>query len=46
VLTGVVGGFATLFAAIPMMFVVFGLIPINEVMVARYSSPEYRTRIY
>jgi MFS family permease len=46
VLTGIVGGFATLFAAIPMMFVVFGLIPINEVMVARYSSPEYRTRIY
>jgi hypothetical protein len=26
--------------------VVFGLIPINEVMVARYTSPEYRTRIY
>jgi len=46
VLTGLVGGFATLFAAIPMMFVVFGLIPVNEVMVARYSAPEYRTRIY
>ena len=45
-LTGFAGGFATLFAAIPMMFVVFGLIPVNEVMVARYSSPEYRTRIY
>ena len=46
VLTGIIGGVATLFAAIPMMFFVFGLIPINEVMVARYSSPEYRTRIY
>lgn len=45
-LTGLVGGLATLFAALPMMFVVFGLIPINEVMTARYTAPEYRTRIY
>lgn len=45
-LTGIAGGLGTLFAALPMMFVVFGLIPINEVMVARYTSPEYRTRIY
>jgi MFS family permease len=45
-LTGLAGGLGTLFAALPMMFVVFGLIPINEVMVARYTSPEYRTRIY
>jgi MFS family permease len=45
-LTGLASGLGTLFAALPMMFVVFGLIPINEVMVARYTSPEYRTRIY
>jgi MFS family permease len=45
-LTGLVGGVATLFFALPMMFVVFGLIPINEVMTARYTTPEYRTRVY
>jgi MFS family permease len=45
-LTGLIGGMATLLAAIPMMFVVFGLIPINEVMTARYTAPEYRTRVY
>ncbi|MGB0087042.1 MAG: MFS transporter [Rhodomicrobiaceae bacterium] len=45
-LTGFVGGVATLLAALPMMFVVFGLIPINEVMTARYTAPEYRTRVY
>jgi MFS family permease len=45
-LTGIVGGAATLLTALPMMFVVFGLIPINEVMTARYTAPEYRTRVY
>jgi MFS family permease len=45
-LTGYVGGVTTLLAALPMMFVVFGLIPINEVMTARYTAPEYRTRVY
>jgi MFS family permease len=45
-LTGLVGGTATLLTALPMMFVVFGLIPINEVMTARYTAPEYRTRVY
>jgi MFS family permease len=45
-LAGMMGGVSTLFIAIPMMFLVFGLIPINEVMVARYTPPEYRTRIY
>ncbi len=45
-LTALAGGLATLVAAIPMMFVVFGLIVINEVITARYTSPEYRTRIY
>ncbi len=45
-LTGLVGGIATLLTALPMMFVVFGLIPVNEVMVARYTAPEWRTRIY
>jgi small neutral amino acid transporter SnatA (MarC family) len=37
---------ATLIVALPMMFFVFGLIPINEVMTARYTAPEYRTRVY
>jgi MFS family permease len=46
ILTGSVGGFATVLAAVPMMFVVFGLIPINEVLIARYTPPEYRTRVY
>lgn len=46
VLTGLAGGTATLLAAVPMMFVVFGLIPVNEVMVARNTAPEFRTRVY
>jgi MFS family permease len=46
VLIGLVSGVTTLLLALPMMFLVFGLIPINEVMVARYTAPEYRTRIY
>jgi MFS family permease len=45
-LTGLVGGIPTLLFALPMMFVVFGLVPINEVMVARYTAPELRTRVY
>ena len=45
-LTALAGGLATLVAAIPMMFVVFGLVVINEVMTARYTAPEYRTRVY
>lgn len=45
-LAGLLDGPATLLAALPMMFMIFGLVPINEVMVARYTSPEYRTRIY
>lgn len=45
-LTGLIGGVSTLLFALPMMFVVFGLVPINEVMVARYTAPEFRTRVY
>jgi MFS family permease len=45
-LTGLVGGATTLFTALAMMFLVFGQVPINEVMVARYTPPEYRTRVY
>ena len=45
-LTGLIGGVPTLFAALAMMFLVFGQVPINEVMVARYTPPEYRTRVY
>ena len=45
-LIGLVGGVATLLLALPMMFMVFGMVPINEVMVARYTPPELRTRVY
>ena len=45
-LTAFTGGVATLLAALPMMFLVFGMVPINEVMVARYTPPEFRTRVY
>jgi MFS family permease len=45
-MTGLAGGMATLIVALPMMFFVFGLIPINEVMTARYTAPEHRTRVY
>ena len=45
-LTGLVGGVATLLAALPMMFMIFGMVPVNEVMVARYTPPELRTRVY
>jgi MFS family permease len=44
--TGLIGGVGTLLAAIPMMYFVFGIVPINEVMTARYTLPEHRTRIY
>jgi MFS family permease len=45
-LTGFAVGAGTFFAALPMMFVVFGLVPVNEVLTARYTAPELRTRVY
>jgi MFS family permease len=39
-------GYAMLIVAVAMMFVVFGQIPINDAMVARYVSDEWRSRAY
>src|SRR5216684_2506920 len=38
--------FAMLALATAMMFVVFGLIPINDAMVARYAHDSWRSRVY
>jgi len=37
---------ALLAAAIAIMFVVFGLIPVNDAMVARYTDERWRSRVY
>ena len=37
---------AMLAAAVAMMFFVFGQIPINDAMVARYTDERWRARIY
>ena len=39
-------GYAMLAVSVVMMFVVFGQIPINDAMVARYISDEWRSRAY
>ncbi len=39
-------GWGMLAAAFAMMFVVFGLIPINDAIVARYVADAWRSRIY
>ncbi len=39
-------GYVMLVVAVAMMFVVFGQIPINDAMVARYISDEWRSRAY
>jgi len=45
-LAGMFSDRAMLALAIAMMFVVFGLIPINDAMVARYAHDSWRSRIY
>ncbi len=45
-LVGMLSGSAILGAALAMMFVVFGLIPINDAMVARYADDAWRSRVY
>lgn len=45
-LGGALGNWAMLAAAIAMMLVVFGLIPINDAMVARYADDAWRSRVY
>jgi MFS family permease len=45
-LTGATDGWLMLASAIVMMFLVFGQIPINDAMVARYTNDEWRSRVY
>ena len=45
-LAGMLSGWAMLALAVAMMFVVFGLIPINDAMVARYARDSWRSRVY
>jgi MFS family permease len=45
-LAGALQNWAMLVLAIAMMFVVFGLIPITDAMVARYAHDAWRSRVY
>jgi len=45
-LAGTVQDYAMLAVAVGMMFFVFGQIPINDAMVARYTTEEWRARAY
>jgi MFS family permease len=45
-LAGMVDGYLMIVVAIAMMFFVFGQIPINDAMVARYTNDEWRSRVY
>ena len=41
-----VGNYAILVVAIGMMFFIFGVIPINDAMVAKYTDEHWRSRVY
>ena len=43
---GSLSGYAMLAVAVAMMFFVFGQIPINDAMVAKYTAEEWRARAY
>jgi MFS family permease len=45
-LAGALSDWSMLAVAVAMMFVVFGLIPINDAMVARYVQDTWRSRVY
>jgi MFS family permease len=45
-LAGLASNYLMLATAIVMMFLVFGQIPINDAMVARYTNDEWRSRVY
>jgi MFS family permease len=45
-LAGALQDWAMLLVAVAMMFIVFGLIPINDAMVARYAHDAWRSRVY
>lgn len=43
---GMLTDWAMLLVAVAMMFVIFGIIPINDAMVARYAHESWRSRVY
>ncbi|MGO8916266.1 MAG: MFS transporter [Stellaceae bacterium] len=45
-LAGVLTDWSMLLVAVAMMFVIFGIIPINDAMVARYAHESWRSRVY
>jgi MFS family permease len=45
-LAGSLEGYAMLACAVMMMFFVFGQIPINDAMIAKYTAEEWRARAY
>ncbi len=45
-LAGTMQNYAMLAVAVAMMFFVFGQIPINDAMIARYTAEEWRARAY
>jgi MFS family permease len=45
-LAGVLTDWSMLLVAVAMMFVIFGIIPINDAMVARYTPERWRSRVY
>jgi MFS family permease len=45
-LAGAFTDWAMLAVAVAMMFVMFGIIPINDAMVARYTEDAWRSRVY
>jgi uncharacterized membrane protein YcjF (UPF0283 family) len=46
VLVGVGAGAGLLVVAIPLMFVILGEAPIQDMLVARYASEAWRSRVY
>jgi len=45
-LAGIGKDWGMLLIAVAMMFVIFGIIPINDAMVARYAHESWRSRVY
>jgi MFS family permease len=45
-LAGLLTDWSMLALSVAMMFVIFGLIPINDAMVARYTEESWRSRVY
>jgi hypothetical protein len=43
---GTLAGYGMLVVAVAMMFFVFGQIPINDAMIAKYTAEEWRARAY